>query len=204
MRRKMCMTLALVFVITGLMFTASCAKKTIKAEEALLQDTVMPRQTTPRTSERDKLARQQAIEQERLRQEQFRQEQERQLRSGQTSDRGTMAERRSVMAEDILFDYDSATLSSMAQDILRQKAEWARNHSGVSVVIEGHCDERGTNEYNLALGDRRAESAKSFLVHLGISPSQLTTISYGEERPLDPGSNEHAWRKNRRAHFVAE
>lgn len=182
-------------------------KKKIKAEEALLQDTMMPRQTTPRNSEKDRLARQQAIEQERLRQERLRQERERQLRGGRHQASvapGTMAERRSVMAEDIRFDYDSAALSSMAQDILRQKAEWLRNHPGVSVVIEGHCDERGTNEYNLALGDRRAESAKSFLTHLGISPSRLTTISYGEERPLDPGSNERAWRKNRRAHFVAE
>ena len=70
------------------------------------------------------------------------------------------------------------------------------------IIIEGHCDERGTNEYNLALGDRRAFSSKSFLVDLGISDSRLRTVSYGEERPLDPGSDEGAWAKNRRAHFV--
>jgi peptidoglycan-associated lipoprotein len=70
------------------------------------------------------------------------------------------------------------------------------------VTIEGHCDERGTNEYNLALGDRRAESAKSFLIDLGIDSSRLTTISYGEERPVDPRNMEEAWAKNRRDHFV--
>jgi peptidoglycan-associated lipoprotein len=70
------------------------------------------------------------------------------------------------------------------------------------VVIEGHCDERGTNEYNLALGDRRAFSAKSFLVDLGIADSRLTTISYGEEQPIDSRSTEDAWTQNRRAHFV--
>ena len=77
-------------------------------------------------------------------------------------------------------------------------------HPGVTVTIEGHCDERGTNEYNLALGDRRAESAKRFLTDLGISATRLTTVSYGEERPVDPRHNEEAWAKNRRAHFVID
>ncbi len=72
------------------------------------------------------------------------------------------------------------------------------------MIIEGHCDERGTNEYNIALGDRRANSAKNFLINLGIAASRLTTISYGEERPLDPGHKIQAWAKNRRAQFVIE
>ena len=72
----------------------------------------------------------------------------------------------------------------------------------VTVIIEGHCDERGTNEYNMALGDRRAESAKSFLVDFGIALERLATVSYGEERPFDPRHNKEAWAKNRRAHFV--
>ena len=77
-------------------------------------------------------------------------------------------------------------------------------HQDVTVTIQGHCDERGTNEYNLALGDRRADSTKTFLVDLGISASRLTTVSYGEERPVDPRHNEEAWAKNRRAHFVID
>ena len=107
-----------------------------------------------------------------------------------------------VMQEDIYFDFDKSTLTPAAQDNLLRKAEWLRENTDATVTIEGHCDERGTNEYNLALGDRRAESAKSFLIDLGIDPSRLTTISYGEERPVDPRHMEEAWTKNRRDHFV--
>ena len=107
-----------------------------------------------------------------------------------------------VMQEDIYFDFDKSTLTAAAQDNLLRKAEWLRENSDATVTIEGHCDERGTNEYNLALGDRRAESAKAFLIDLGIDPSRLTTISYGEERPVDPRNMEEAWSKNRRDHFV--
>ena len=106
-----------------------------------------------------------------------------------------------VMQEDIYFDFDKSTLSPSAQDNLLRKAEWLRENYDATVTIEGHCDERGTNEYNLALGDRRAESAKDFLSDLGIDPSRLSTISYGEERPVDPRRNEEAWAKNRRSHF---
>ena len=107
-----------------------------------------------------------------------------------------------IMQEDIFFEFDKATLAPSAQDNLMKKAEWMRSNPDATVTIEGHADERGTNEYNLALGERRAESAKNFLVDLGIAPSRLTTISYGEERPIDPQSNEEAWAKNRRGHFV--
>ena len=107
-----------------------------------------------------------------------------------------------VMQEDIYFDFDRSTLSPAAQDNLLRKAEWLRENPDATATIEGHCDERGTNEYNLALGDRRAESAKAFLTDLGIDPARLTTISYGEERPVDPIHMEEAWAKNRRDHFV--
>ena len=107
-----------------------------------------------------------------------------------------------VMQEHIYFDFDKSTLTPAAQDDLLRKAEWLRENPDSTVTIEGHCDERGTNEYNLALGDRRAESAKAFLADLGIDPARMTTISYGEERPVDPRSMEEAWAKNRRAHFV--
>ena len=107
-----------------------------------------------------------------------------------------------VMQEDIYFEFDKSTLTPIAQDNLLRKAEWLRENPDATVTIEGHCDERGTNEYNLALGDRRAESAKAFLTDLGIDSTRLTTISYGEERPVDPRSTEEAWEKNRRAHFV--
>jgi len=107
-----------------------------------------------------------------------------------------------VMQEDIYFDFDKATLTPSAQDNLLKKAEWLRENSDVTVTVEGHCDARGTNEYNLALGDRRAESAKSFLVDLGIAASRITTISYGEERPVCTQQDEECWAKNRRGNFV--
>lgn len=106
--------------------------------------------------------------------------------------------------QDIHFKYDSAELSSMAKMVLKDKAAWMKANPTKYVSVEGHCDERGTTEYNLALGELRAKAAKNYLVNLGIASSRLSTISYGEERPLDTASNESAWKKNRRAHFVIQ
>jgi len=106
-----------------------------------------------------------------------------------------------LVDEDVYFRFDDATLSEEARQVLLQKVAWLRDNSGVSVLIEGHCDERGTSEYNIALGQRRAESVKMFMVDAGISASRLNTISYGEEQPIDSGKTESAWAKNRRAHF---
>ncbi len=108
---------------------------------------------------------------------------------------------RAVFA-DIQFDYDDFSLKPSAQETLRGIAEWMIENTSSQVLIEGHCDERGTNEYNLALGERRANSAKKYLVQLGVDRTRIATISYGEERPLDPRSTEEAWKKNRRGHFL--
>ncbi len=99
----------------------------------------------------------------------------------------------------IYFDFDQFVLRDDAKKILRNNAQQLLERMGVSVVVEGHCDDRGTNEYNLALGERRANSVKKYLVNLGVKGSRISTISYGEEQPLDVGSNEAAWAKNRRA-----
>jgi len=104
--------------------------------------------------------------------------------------------------QDINFEFDKSSLTVQAQEILRENAQWLADNPTVNVEIEGHCDERGTIEYNLALGDRRAKSARDFLINLGVSAGRLSTISYGEEMPLDAGHNEAAWAKNRRAHFT--
>ncbi|MCI0515515.1 peptidoglycan-associated lipoprotein Pal [candidate division KSB1 bacterium] len=103
---------------------------------------------------------------------------------------------------DINFDFDQSELNATAREILSQHARVLANFSQVKVVIEGHCDDRGTIEYNLALGDRRAEIVKKYLVNYGIAADRLSTISYGKERPLDPRTAEDAWAKNRRASFV--
>ena len=104
--------------------------------------------------------------------------------------------------ENVYFDFDQHHLKPAARETLAGHAQVLKQHPEVPVVIEGHCDERGTIEYNLALGDKRAAAVKNFLIALGIESSRLSTISYGKERPADPGQNESAWAKNRRAEFV--
>lgn len=100
----------------------------------------------------------------------------------------------------IYFGYDQYDLSPGARDILRRQADWLNRYPQVTAVIEGNADERGTREYNLALGARRADSVKAFLVGMGISPRRLTTVSYGKERPIDGRSTEDGWARNRNGH----
>ncbi len=108
-------------------------------------------------------------------------------------------------ADRVFFGFDESTLKDEAREVLRAQAEWMNQNPMVSVRVEGNCDERGTREYNLALGARRANAVRDFLVGLGVDPSRVTTISYGKDRPLDPASNELAWATNRNAHtFIVE
>ena len=104
--------------------------------------------------------------------------------------------------QDIYFDFDKYNIRPQGRLILKENYAVLRGEPGVEVFIEGHCDERGTVEYNLALGQRRANATRDFLISLGMDSPQLSTVSYGEERPLDPRHNEEAWAKNRRCHFV--
>ncbi len=104
--------------------------------------------------------------------------------------------------ENIHFAFNSAILSGRAQKTLDSTAQYLLFNQGAKVTVEGHCDERGTEAYNMALGERRAESVKGYLVNLGISAERLDTISYGEERPIDSGKNESSWAQNRRAQLV--
>ena len=105
---------------------------------------------------------------------------------------------------DAFFDFDEASLRDDAKAALDGDAKYLESHGGANVVIEGHCDERGSVEYNLALGEKRARAAKDYLVAYGINASRMTTISYGKERPFDTGHTEEAWAQNRRAHFVTK
>ena len=99
----------------------------------------------------------------------------------------------------VFFNYDSSELDSDAQELLQDQVAWLKQYSDVSVIIEGHCDERGTREYNLALGEKRAQAVKNYLIGLGISSDRVSTISYGKERPAVVGSNDGAWAQNRRS-----
>ncbi len=106
-----------------------------------------------------------------------------------------------VELEDINFDFDKYDIRPGDAELLKKNYEWFGANPG-RVRIEGNCDERGTTEYNLGLGQRRADATKEFLINLGVDAGRLDTISYGKERPIDPGHNEEAWAKNRRAHFT--
>lgn len=108
----------------------------------------------------------------------------------------------SGMLKPAFFDYDKADIRGDSRDVLATNATWLKKYSSVQFTIEGHSDERGTAQYNLALGDRRANAAKDYLVSLGVDASRIKTVSYGKERPFATGHDEDSWQKNRRAHFV--
>lgn len=99
----------------------------------------------------------------------------------------------------VFFGYDSSAIDSMSQDTLSRQAAWLQQNPGITITVEGHCDERGTREYNIALGERRAYAAKKYLISQGVSPNRVSTISYGKERPAVAGSNADSWAQNRRA-----
>ena len=193
MQKKIWLGSILVLVVLGLLFTTSCAKKTVRTEPVAMaaEDEAAKKAAAAEAARQAELERQRrALEEQRLKEEGLK---------GKAADEGMQFEK-----ELIHFDFDKYNLTPEAQMILKGKAQFLRKNPNVKVIIEGHCDNRGTNEYNLALGDRRANSAKTFLVNLGIAESRLTTISYGEERPLDPANNEAAWARNRRDQFVIE
>ena len=104
--------------------------------------------------------------------------------------------------KDVLFEFDSYDLRGNARDILKGNADWLKSNPSARIEVEGHCDERGTSEYNLALGAKRSQTAKDYLVSLGISPDRISTISYGEEIPVCTEASENCWRQNRRARFI--
>jgi peptidoglycan-associated lipoprotein len=108
----------------------------------------------------------------------------------------------SKLLKDIHFNYDKYDIRREDEGILKENAAFLKKNPNMKIQIEGHCDERGTTEYNLALGERRANSVKKYLVSLGIASDRISAISYGKERPFDRGHNEQAWAKNRRAHFI--
>jgi peptidoglycan-associated lipoprotein len=191
MHKKLWLCLALLLVIPGLLFTTSCAKKTVKTEPAAMGEDAA-KKAEAEAARQAELERQRKLEEERLKAEQM------QTEAARLKGEGAKVR---FEQENIYFDFDKSSLKMDAQEILKKKAAFLKANPNYSVLIEGNCDERGTDEYNLALGDRRANSAKKFLVNLGIAESRIKTISYGEERPLDPGHNEAAWAKNRNCQF---
>lgn len=114
----------------------------------------------------------------------------------------TPAEKSIVEFKDVLFNYDKYDIRPDGRAVLDAVAPWLKKNNSVKILIEGHCDERGTNEYNLALGEKRAKAAKNYLISKGINSKRIRTITYGEEKPTCLAHNESCWQRNRRAHFV--
>ncbi len=188
MNKKMWVNLMAAMIVATLFMTVSCAKKTIVSEPTTIED-----QVTVEEQAKD------LAEQERIKAQEL---QDQMVKEQALKEAKIIASKNRFVNQNIHFDFDSALLSSMAKMLLKEKAEWLRANSGVLVTIEGHCDEKGTTEYNIALGERRAIAAKTYLLNLGIPASRLATVSFGEEKPLDSGTSEEAYRKNRRAQFV--
>lgn len=115
----------------------------------------------------------------------------------------TQSAAQSISLESIYFDFDSYVLTTNSRETLAKNAELLKKNNSANIQIAGHCDERGSDEYNLALGEKRAKAAMNYLTTLGIKGSRLSTISYGKEKPVDPGHDEAAWAKNRRDEFIA-
>lgn len=201
MYKRVWFCLLMVLTVSGLIFTVSCAKKiepgTVTDSGASLDaDKQTTDDKTRDLDEKRRLAKDEAAKK-------AKEEADRAARERRDRDEIGIKER--FIKNDIYFEYDESTISKVdQQDALKEKAEFLRDHADINVVIEGHCDERGSAEYNLALGERRAEEAKRYLVDLGISPMRMRTVTYGEERPIESTHTEEAYSKNRRAHFEIE
>jgi peptidoglycan-associated lipoprotein len=187
----------LVSFCSAILVMTSCTKKSVKMEEVTEPTTAASEmKTTEKPDESYGVAKRPAPE------DAQRTEVQRlaKLREQEREDR-YREEIRLFESEPIYFDFDKWELRPDARDILTKKAEWLRVNLAFSIRIEGHCDERGTSEYNLALGDRRANTVMKFLMALGISNERISTLSYGEEKPADPRPTEEGWALNRRAEF---
>ncbi|MGA9109321.1 MAG: peptidoglycan-associated lipoprotein Pal [Smithella sp.] len=191
MKNNRTLTEICVAIIFSLIIFTSCAEKksvvtSNNAQEQVTAPVQTPMQTTDNTNQNNNIAP-----------------------TDTTNKKASVHEQSSLLeatttspVSDINFDFDSSNIRPDAREILQVNASYLLKHRVSSIMIEGHCDERGTAEYNMALGERRAQETKKYLVNLGIKESIMKTISYGSERPLFPDSTEEAWAKNRRAHFV--
>jgi peptidoglycan-associated lipoprotein len=184
-RQKILMTLFLVAIICAFVLPAGCAKKAVMKEEPAMEKEAAAVKQAPAEAAPAKPSEEQKLDEEAM----------------AAAAAVALADKEASQFADIHFAFDRFDLRPAAREILDMHAKWLKAHPEFTVRIDGNCDERGTVEYNMALGQRRAASAMKYLVDLGVGKNRLSTISYGKERPLDPGHNEEAWAKNRRDHF---
>jgi len=200
----------IIFILCFGLILSGCPKKTVVKEEPSLKKEEAARleaerERAAREARERELARLREEEAKKAREEEAKKAREKEFEKSLVAKKepgieGEILE--SKLLKDIHFDFDKYDIRPGDTEILKENAALLMKYHNVKIQIEGHCDERGTVEYNLALGERRANSTKKYLTSLGVSPDRISTISYGEERPLDPGHNEEAWAKNRRAHTI--
>ena len=204
-KNQLWMGLALIVLFLSVAFLVGCSKKA-----AIRNETTSSGQAPAKTATGDKKSGESALREQELREKAFREQTLRdQAARGKVpeSARRGSAEKEGAILKggqipDIYFDYNAYNLKPESQAILKEGAQAYLKNTAYTLVIEGHCDERGTAEYNLALGQKRADEAAKFLTDLGIAKERIKTISYGKEKPMDRGHDERAYAKNRRDHFV--
>lgn len=186
MKKQVWLSVALVMILSAMFLTTSCAKKKVTQTEPV--STIQPevQEVEPDTSAEEAEQAARLLQEDRLQKEAAARE----------------AARAAFVSENIRFAFNSYELSNQAQRILDNKADYLRTNSDVTIIVEGYCDDRGAEPYNMALGKRRAESVKKFLVDQGISTDRLVTVSYGENKPIALGHDEASWAKNRRTQIV--
>ncbi len=200
MVRKSLSMVSLISILCLGLFMVGCPKKTVVKEEPSVQ-----KSEESRRLEAERAAKDKERELARLKEEEAKKAREKEFEKSLVAKKEPGIEGKvfeSKLLKDIHFDFDKYDISPGDVEILKENAALLKKYPKVKIQIEGHCDERGTIEYNLALGERRANSTKKYLLSLGLPGDRISTISYGKERPLDPGHNEEAWTKNRRAHFI--
>jgi peptidoglycan-associated lipoprotein len=200
MKRNLIIATLGLFLCSSIFLLSSCAKKQVVTEEKEIK--AAPKEVAKVEKERlaakeEEIERAERVKIERLKELESAKKREADAKKAWQARRSAKFE-----AESVYFDFDKSFIRTEYRPGLKKKAEFLKDNLNIHIRIEGNCDERGTNEYNLALGERRADSAKKFLVSLGISPDRTETISYGEERPLALGHNENSWTQNRRDDFV--
>lgn len=198
--------LVLIPVLCLGLILSGCPKKTVPISEPTAQKSEDAARLEAEKAAKEKAEREAREKEEaRIKEEAAKREKEKEFEKSlvakkQPGIEGEVLE--SKLLKDIYFDFDKYEVRPQDIGILKENAALIMKYPNLKIQIEGHCDERGTAEYNLALGERRANSTKKYLVSLGIPADRLSTISYGKEMPLDPGHNEEAWAKNRRSHFI--
>lgn len=204
MQKNRLMFVAIAIVLSiSVLFVFGCAQKAAVKETSEEKQVVAEKKAPAQVeSDADKAAREKALREAQLR------EQERQKAEQERAAKKQAAEAAAVSPlagfDFIYFDFDKYAVSSESREILKKVADWLNANPNAGLLIEGNTDERGTVEYNLALGERRAKAAMDYLITLGIDKNRISTVSFGKEKPVDPNHTEEAWAKNRNAHFVVK